>query len=71
MPIFAGDVMPFTQARSNVSEMADLVDYHRRLKCEPIHLLLIEDARRGLEDVLAGRTREADQALADRQKRLG
>lgn len=71
MPIFAGDVMPFTQARSNVSETADLADRHRRMECERVHLLLIDDARRGLEDVIAGCTREADQALAALQGRRG
>lgn len=93
MSISARDVVPFTQARSNLSELADQVkagaetiitkngesyvalidadrlDYYHRLERERIHLLLIDDARRGLEDIVAGRTRDADQALATIQKR--
>jgi prevent-host-death family protein len=93
MSISAGDVVPLTQARSNLSELADQVkagaekiitkngesyvalidadrlDYYHRLERERIHLLLIDDARRGLEDIVAGRTQDADQALATLQKR--
>ena len=47
---------------------ADRLDYYHRLERERIHLLLIDDARRGLADVLAGRTQDADTALADLQK---
>lgn len=36
---------------------------------EGIHLLLIDDARRGLEDIAAGRTHEADAAIAALQQR--
>lgn len=43
---------------------AERLDYYHRLERERIHLLLIEDARRGLEDVAAGRTCEADAAIA-------
>lgn len=91
MSISARDVVPFTQARSNLSELADQVkagaekiitkngesyvalidadrlDYYHRLERERIHLLLIDDARRGLADVLAGRTQDADAALAGLQ----
>jgi len=35
---------------------------------ERIHLLLLEDARRGMEDIAAGRTEDADAALARLQK---
>lgn len=35
---------------------------------ERIHLLLIDDARRGLADVAAARTREASAAIATLQK---
>lgn len=93
MSISARDVVPFTQARSNLSELADQVkagaekfitkngesyvalidadwlDCYHRLERERIHLLLIDDARRGLEDIVAGRTQDADQALATLQKR--
>ncbi len=71
MPTSVHDEMLSTQACPNLSEWADQTDCGYRLERERIHLLLIDDARHGLEDVLAGRTREADQALADRQKRLG
>lgn len=93
MSISASDVVPFTQARANLSELADQVkagaekiitkngesyvalidadrlDYYHRLERERIHLLLIDDARRGLDDIKAGRTHEADTALAAIQKR--
>jgi prevent-host-death family protein len=93
MSISASDVVPFTQARANLSDLADQVkagaekiitkngesyvalidsdrlDYYHRLERERIHLLLIDDARRGLEDIAAGRTHEADAAIAKLQKR--
>ncbi|MFP5410881.1 MAG: type II toxin-antitoxin system Phd/YefM family antitoxin [Gammaproteobacteria bacterium] len=93
MGFSAGDVVPFTQARANLSELADQakggaekiitkngesyvalidaerLDYYHRLERERIHLLLIEDARRGLADISAGRTFEADDALARVQQR--
>jgi len=93
MGVSARDVVPLTQARANLSELAeqvragaekiitkngesyvalidaDRLDYYHRLERERIHLLLLDDARRGLEDVAAGRTREADAAIAQLQKR--
>jgi prevent-host-death family protein len=93
MGISASDVVPFTQARATLSELADEVkagaekiitkngesyvalidadrlDYYHRLERERIHLLLIEDARRGLADIAAGRTFDADEALGGRQRR--
>ena len=93
MGITAKDIVPFTQARANLSELAeqvkagaekiitrngesyvalidsDRLDYYHQLERERVHLLLIEDARRGLEDVLAGRSQDADSALAALQKR--
>jgi hypothetical protein len=39
------------------------------LERERIHLLLIEDAKRGLADLEAGRTCEADAAIAQLQQR--
>jgi prevent-host-death family protein len=93
MGFAASDVVPFTQARANLSELAeqakggaekiitkngesyvalidaDRLDYYHRLERERIHLLLIDDARRGLEDITAGRTVEADGAIAELQKR--
>lgn len=92
MGISVNDVVPFTQARASLSELADQakqgaekiitkngesyvalidadrLDYYHRLERERIHLLLIDDARRGLEDIRAGRTQAADTALATRQR---
>lgn len=93
MGFAASDVVPFTQARANLSELADQVkagaekvitkngesyvalidsdrlDYHHSLERERIHLLLIDDVKRGLADIAAGRTQEADAALAQLQQR--
>ncbi len=93
MSITASDVVPFTQARANLSELADQVkagaekiitkngesyvalidsdrlDYYHRLERERIHLLLLDDAQRGFEDIAAGRTQNADAALAGLQQR--
>ena len=93
MSISSSDVVPFTQARATLSELADQVkagaekiitkngesyvalidcdrlDYYHRLERERIHLLLIDDARRGLEDIATGRTYEADSAIAQLQNR--
>jgi prevent-host-death family protein len=86
------DVVPLSQARANLSELADQVkagaekivtkngesyialidtqrlDYYHQLERERIHLLLLDDARRGLEDIAAGRTEDADAALARLQQ---
>lgn len=48
---------------------ADWLDYYHRPERERIHLLLIEDARRGLEDIAAGRVQDADAAVARIQRR--
>jgi antitoxin (DNA-binding transcriptional repressor) of toxin-antitoxin stability system len=88
-----GDVIPFTQSRTHLSELADQanagaekiitkngesyvaliaagrLDYYHRLERERIHLLLIDDARRGLADITAGRTFEADSAIEQLQQR--
>ena len=93
MSFSASDVVPFTQARANLSELAeqakagaekiitkngesyvalidaDRLDYYHRLERERIHLLLIDDAKRGLADIEAGRTYAADSALAKIQQR--
>ncbi len=89
------DVVPLSQARAHLSELADQVkagaekivtkngesyvalidakrlDYYHQLERERIHLLLLDDARRGLEDIAAGRTEDADAALARLQQRTG
>lgn len=93
MGFLASDVVPFTQARANLSELADQakagaekiitkngesyvalidanrLDYYHRLERERIHLLLIDDAKRGLADIAAGNTYEADAAIAQLQQR--
>ncbi len=87
MPIYASDVIPFSQARAHLSDIADQVkggaekiitkngesyvalidsdrlDYYHQLERERIHLLLIGEAGRGLDDVTAGRTKDARNAL--------
>ncbi|MDQ5903240.1 MAG: hypothetical protein QG672_829 [Pseudomonadota bacterium] len=45
------------------------LDYYHRLEQEHLHLLLIDDATRGLDDVAAGRTRGARAAIADLKRR--
>jgi prevent-host-death family protein len=50
---------------------ADRLDYYHRLERERIHLLIIDDAKRALEDITAGRTQAADAAIAKLQKRRG
>jgi prevent-host-death family protein len=93
MGFSTSDVVPFTQARANLSELADQakagaekiitkngesyvalidadrLDYYHRLERERIHLLLIDDAKRGLADIEAGRTYGADAAIAQLQHR--
>lgn len=96
MAFSARDVIPLSQARATLSELADQVkagaekiitkngesyvalidterlDHYHRLERERIHLLLIEDARKGLEDVAAGRTEDAREAIeALRRNRRG
>lgn len=87
MSISASDVVPFSQARANLSDLADQVkagaekiitkngesyvalidsdrlDYYHRLERERIHLLLIDEAGKGLDDIADGRTGDARQAL--------
>lgn len=43
--------------------------YCHHLEREHIHLLLIDDARRGLADIAAGNTFEADVAITQLQRR--
>ncbi len=47
------------------------LDYYHALERERIHLILLEDARRGFEDIDAGRFEDARTALGDiRLRRL-
>jgi PHD/YefM family antitoxin component YafN of YafNO toxin-antitoxin module len=48
---------------------AERLYYYHRLEREHIHLLLIDDARRGLADIAAGRTQDADAGIAVLQAR--
>ncbi len=87
MGITTKDVVPFTQARANFSDLAEEVkagaekiitrngesyvalidaarlDYYHQLERERIHLILLDEAEKGLADVAAGRTRDARQVL--------
>lgn len=81
------DVVPLSQARAKLSELADQVkagaekiitkngesyvalvdadrlDYYHRLERERIHLLLIEDISKGLDDIAAQKTSDARASL--------
>lgn len=87
MAITTKDVIPFSGARSRLSEIADEVragsekiitknsqsyvalidadrlDYYHRLEQERIHLLLLEEAGKGLDDVDNGKVKDARQVL--------
>lgn len=79
MPIHSGDIVPLTQVRARLTELAEEVrggrekiitrngesyvalidarrlDHYHRLEREHIHLALLEEAERGLDDLEAGR----------------
>ncbi len=87
MGFSASDVIPLSQARATLSELAEQVkagaekiitkngesyvalidaqrlDYYHRLETERVHLLLLEEASRGLDDVSADRTKDAKAAI--------
>nr|WP_315248679.1 type II toxin-antitoxin system Phd/YefM family antitoxin [uncultured Duganella sp.] len=93
MAITAADIVPLSQARATLSELADQVkagaekiitkngesyvalidaarlDYYHQLEHERIHLLLIDEVSRGLDDVAAGHTKDARAAIAALKKR--
>lgn len=93
MAFSVDDVIPLSQARANLSELAEQVkagaekiitkngesyvalidarrlDYYHQLERERIHLLLIDDARQGLDDVAAGRVKEAGASLQALKRR--
>ena len=48
---------------------AKRLDYYHQLERERIHLLLINEASKGLDDVAAGRTQDARAALTALKKR--
>lgn len=87
MAISTSDVIPLSQARANLSELADQVkegaekiitkngesyvalidarrlDYYHQLEREHIHLLLIDEASKGLADVAANNVTDARGAI--------
>ena len=93
MAIAAADVIPLSQARANLSELADQaragaekiitkngesyvalidaqrLDYYHQLEREHIHLVLIDEASRGLADVAAGRVKDAVGTLTEFKRR--
>lgn len=96
MAFSIADVVPLSQARAKLSDLADQVkagaekivtrngesyvalidaerlDYYHRLERARIHLLLLDDAAKGLEDVEAGRVKDAARALKTiRRRRAG
>ncbi|MDP5239124.1 type II toxin-antitoxin system Phd/YefM family antitoxin [Uliginosibacterium sp. 31-16] len=98
MGIAASDVIPLSQARATLSDLAEQVragsekiitkngesyvalidagrlDYYHQLERERIHLLLISEASKGLDDVSAGRVKDARaslQAIKRRRAKTG
>lgn len=93
MGISARDVVAFSQARANFSDLAeqvkagaekiitrngasyvalidsDRLDYYHSLEREHIHLLLVEEASKGLDDVAAGRVTDARTTIAQLKHR--
>jgi prevent-host-death family protein len=48
---------------------ADRLDYYHQLERERIHLLLIDEVSKGLDDVAAGRVKEAHSAIQSIKRR--
>lgn len=93
MGISVRDVVAFSQARANLSELAeqvkagaekiitkngesyvalidaDRLDYYHRLEREHIHLLLVDEIGKGLDDVAAGRVKDARQVIQRLKRR--
>lgn len=87
MGISVRDVVAFSQARANLSDLAEQVkagaekiitkngesyvalidaerlDYYHRLERERIHLLLVDEAGKGLDDVAGGQTSDARKVI--------
>lgn len=49
---------------------AHRLDYYHQLERERIHLLLLNDASKGLDDVLAGKVKDAKNALTALKRHL-
>ena len=93
MGISVRDVVAFSQARANLSDLAEQVkagaekiitkngesyvalidaerlDYYHRLERERIHLLLVDEAGKGLDDVAGGQTSDARKAIQRLRRR--
>ena len=93
MAFSVSDVISLSQARANLSELAEQakagaekivtkngesyvaiidaqrLDYYHQLERERIHLLLIDEASRGLDDIAAGRVKDARSALQSFKRR--
>ena len=93
MPLHVSDIVPFSEARSQLSRLVEEVqlgaekiitkngepavalidarrlDHYHRLEQARIHLLLMEDVITGLDDVQAGRTIPADEAMRQLRQR--
>jgi len=50
---------------------ADRLDYYHRIERERIHLLLIDEASKGLADVALGRVQDARGAIESLKRRRG
>jgi prevent-host-death family protein len=50
---------------------SDRLDYYHRLERERIHLLLIDEASKGLDDVAAGHVKDARSAIQSIKRRRG
>lgn len=48
---------------------AQRLDYYHQLERERIHLLLVDDAAKGLDDVAAGRVKDARNAITALKRR--
>lgn len=93
MGISASDIVPLSQARASLSELAEQVkagaekiitkngesyvalidtrrlDYYHQLEREHIHLMLLDEAAKGLDDVAAGRVKDARVAIEALKRR--
>ena len=93
MGISSNDVVPFSQARANLSDLAEQakagaekiitkngesyvalidaqrLDYYHQLEREHIHLLLIDEAAKGLDDIATGQVKDARAAIKSLKRR--
>ena len=72
MGISTNDVVPLSQARANFSELAEEVKAGAEkiiTKNGESYVLLIDDAGRGLDDVAAGRVKDARSAIQSIKRR--